>query len=127
MYLSVLWVVIGGLVNLRTCECGQIHISTHIFERSQSRSSIGNKSAYQSLDQFVHWLVYEQSYCNAQFLCRGGRSRNALQWYGNGNLVVLGVTTVTSVCHHQYAGKHQPSAQSKFEVENLLVDAMSHT
>ena len=41
------------------------------------------------------------------------------QWYGNGNLVVLGVTTVTSVCHHQYAGKHQPSAQSKFEVENF--------
>ena len=101
----------GDLVNLRTCECGQTYRPKVV--KMLSRSSIVDKSAYQSLNQFVHWLVYEQSYCNAQFLCKGGRSRNALQWYGNGNLVVLGVTTVTSVCHHQYAGKHQPSAQKQ--------------
>ena len=70
-----------------------------------SRSSIVDKSAYQSLNQFVHWLVYEQSYCNAQSSRKGASKEQ--QWYGKGALVVLGVTTVTSVCHHQYAGKHQ--------------------
>ena len=39
MLTRVLWVVIGGLVNLRTCECGQIHILTQIFSKVTQKCS----------------------------------------------------------------------------------------